>query len=326
MYDSFQFFIGIDWAKQEHTVCALNAGRSPVSQRIIPHTGTGLEQLVEWLHRLGASEPSRIAVGIETPRGAVVETLVERGFRVFSLNPKQMDRFRDRFLVAGAKDDSRDALVIASALATDMALFHPVRLDDPHILRIRELSRAHEDLQQDHIRTCHQLRELLNRYFPQILHLSPSVDEPWVGDLLAKAPLPARAARLTLKSLQSLLAKHRIRRIDAATLQETLRQPPLWLAPGAADAVSEHVLLLLPLLRLQRRQSQQLDRRLDDLLEQMSTPGQPAEHRDAKLLLSLPGVGRRVAATMLAEASQALAERDYHALRSYAGVAPLTRQ
>jgi hypothetical protein len=35
-------------------------------------------------------------VAIETPRGAVVETLVERQFKVFAINPKQMDRFRDR--------------------------------------------------------------------------------------------------------------------------------------------------------------------------------------------------------------------------------------
>jgi transposase len=40
----------------------------------------------------------------------------------------------------------------------------------------------------------------------------------------------------------------------------------------------------------------------------------------------LPGVGRVVAATLLAEASQAISDRDYEALRSYAGVAPVTRQ
>jgi transposase len=40
----------------------------------------------------------------------------------------------------------------------------------------------------------------------------------------------------------------------------------------------------------------------------------------------MPGTGRIIAATMLAEASEALAERDYHALRSYTGVAPVTRQ
>ena len=40
---------------------------------------------------------------------------MERGFKVHAINPKQMDRFRDRFTLAGAKDDSRDAEVMASA-------------------------------------------------------------------------------------------------------------------------------------------------------------------------------------------------------------------
>ncbi len=44
------------------------------------------------------------------------------------------------------------------------------------------------------------------------------------------------------------------------------------------------------------------------------------------ILRSLPGVGRVVAATMLAEASRLLAARDYHGLRTQAGVAPVTRQ
>jgi hypothetical protein len=34
---------------------------------------------------------------------------------VFSINPKQLDRFRDRHTAAGAKDDSRDAYVAAVA-------------------------------------------------------------------------------------------------------------------------------------------------------------------------------------------------------------------
>ena len=44
----------------------------------------------------------------------MVETLIEREFKVHAINPKQMDRFRDRFTLAGAKDDSRDAEVMAS--------------------------------------------------------------------------------------------------------------------------------------------------------------------------------------------------------------------
>jgi Transposase len=56
-------------------------------------------------------------IAIEVPRGALVETLAERGFPVFSINPKQLDRFRDRYSPAGAKDDSRDTFVLADSLA-----------------------------------------------------------------------------------------------------------------------------------------------------------------------------------------------------------------
>jgi hypothetical protein len=58
-----------------------------------------------------------------------VETLVERGFHVGGLNPKQLDRFRDRHTVAGAKDDRRDAFVLGVSLRTDRPAFRRVRLE-----------------------------------------------------------------------------------------------------------------------------------------------------------------------------------------------------
>ena len=98
------------------------------------------------------------------------------------------------------------------------------------------------------------------------------------------------------------------------------------MAPGAAEAASEHALLILPILRLLQRQRNELEERIEKLLEEMSTEGQFDKHRDVKILRSLPGVGRVISATMLAEASQPLAERDYHALRAYGGAAPVTRR
>ena len=47
---------------------------------------------------------------------------------------------------------------------------------------------------------------------------------------------------------------------------------------------------------------------------------------DATILLSLPGIGTGVLATLLAEGSDALRRRDYHALRCLCGVAPVTRR
>jgi len=57
-----------------------------------------------------------------------------------------------------------------------------------------------------------------------------------------------------------------------------------------------------------------------------SEAGEVSQYRDLDLILSFPGLGNGIAATILAEASQALAKRDYHALRCYAGIAPVTRQ
>jgi transposase len=62
-------------------------------------------------------------------------------------------------------------------------------------------------------------------------------------------------------------------------------------------------------------------------LEQLAVPAEgKAEHRDALLLQSLPGLGKLVCATMLAEASEPLENRDYSTLRALCGVAPVTRR
>src|SRR2546426_226428 len=59
-----------------------------------------------------------VAVALEVPRGAVVDVLLARGFHVFALNPKQLDRFRDRFTVADRKSTRLNSshLVISYAV------------------------------------------------------------------------------------------------------------------------------------------------------------------------------------------------------------------
>lgn len=326
MDQQYRLFVGIDWAKNEHTICVLDSKQKVIERRTIEHSGTGLGQLFDLLTRLSASDAASVAVAIETPRGAVVESLIERGFAVYSLNPKQMDRFRDRHSVAGAKDDRRDAFVLADALRTDRHLFHQARLDDPLVIRLRELSRTEEDIQHEQVRIGHQLRELLNRYYPEMLKLCPGVDEPWFWDLLELRPQPIAGAKLPKSKIQRLLQSHRIRRLDANDIEEALSVPALKLAPGAAEAASEHALLILPILRLLRQQRKEMVRRIEAQLKQMSTEGEYSGHRDVTILRSVEGLGRVIIATMLGEASQPLAERDYHAFRSYGGTAPITRQ
>lgn len=327
MSDPFRFFVGIDLGSASHQVCVVDASGQTLGERGVAHSGADMAALFQWLAILTqGSDPQSIAAASEMPHGAMVEAFLERGYAVFAINPKQLDRFRDRFSVAGAKDDRRDAFVAAHALRTDRYAFRPLALGDPRLLRLRELGRAEESLQQDLRRAANQLWQLLQRYFPGLLTLVPAADEAWLWDLLENAPLPEKAARLRPSTLQRILKRHRIRRVSAQQLAELLAQPALPLAPGANAAIAEQVLLLLPRLRLLHQQHTQLGRRIEQLLEQLSGDQSFPEHRDVQILRSVPGVGRIFTATVLAEAAGPLAQRDYRVFRAVAGVAPVTQQ
>jgi transposase len=321
----YVLFVGIDWATATHRVALANAAGERLGERSIAHSGAGLAGLVAELTRL-VPDAGRIAVAIEVPRGAVVHALLSAGCHVFALNPKQLDRFRDRHTVAGAKDDRRDAFVLADALRTDPLAFRRLDPEDPRLIHLRQLSRVHDELVQERLRLANRLREQLVEYFPGLLTLAPAADEPWLWSLLEQAPTPARAAALRANTLRALLARHRIRRFSTPALQEVLRAPALPVAPGTLEAATEYVALLLPRLRLVYEQARHCERRLEVLLAAFATDVERPEHRDVTILRSLPGVGRVVAATMLAEAWRPLAARDYQTLRAQAGIAPVTRQ
>src|SRR6516164_6728735 len=140
----YEWFVGIDWGSQQHQVCILDRDRRLVGERTVDHDGASLAQLAAWLWTVSAGHPQRVSVAIEVPRGAIVEGLVERGFHVFAINPKQLDRFRDRHSVAGAKDDRRDAFVLADSVRTDQPSLRRLHLDAPQLVRLPALGRAEE--------------------------------------------------------------------------------------------------------------------------------------------------------------------------------------
>ena len=331
MTDDVRFFVGIDWASQKHRVCVLDAAGRNVAERDVVHAGGELSELCTWLVARTAAPPTQIAVAIETPRGPIVEVLLERGFRVYSINPKQLDRFRDRFTVAGAKDDSRDAHVLGDALRTDPHALRRLAVDDPLVIELREWSRLRDDLQQECNRLTNRLRAQLWLYYPQMLELNDDLAADWVLDLWTQVPAPAKAVRVRESTIERVLKVHRIRRRTSAEVVQILRQKPLWVAPGTVEAARAHVGSLAARLRLINQQIKQADRKLDELCARLeasggTVPGQQCEQRDMAILRSFPGIGRIVLPTLLAEGFDLLRRRDYHALRSLSGQAPVTRR
>ncbi len=331
MHDDFECFAGIDWATEAHQVCLMDSAGVILGERSFAHSGAGLAALCDWLVATGGAPPAAIAVAIEVPHGAVVETLLERGFATFSVNPKQLDRFRDRFTVAGAKDDRRDAHVLGDSLRTDRPCFRRLEASTPVLVELREWSRMAEELVQERGRLASRLREQLRRYYPQALEVTDDVAAEWFLDLWALVPTPEKARRARETSIAKLLAAKRIRKIDAAGVLRILRQTPLTVAPGTVEAAGAHIRALSERLGLVNRQIRQAHKRIDTLCgviadEGDDPSGQKTGQRDVEILRSLPGVGRTVLAALLAEASRPLCDRDYHALRSLSGVAPVTRR
>ena len=324
----FAFHVGVDWGAEQHQVCILDAAGGAVDEIKVAHQGAAIRALCQRL--LGLAPAAQVAVAIESPASPVTEPLLECGLAVHAVNPKQLDRFRDRHFPAGSKDDRRDSFVLATSLRTDPHCFRRLDPQDPALLDLRALVRLDQTLKADLRAYCNRLRDSLLLTFPQILELSAAADEPWIWGLLELAPAAPQAALLSLARLRSLLRRHRIRRVSPEDLWRKLRQPALPLPAASFQRSARQVRSLLPLVRALAAQVRANAQAMQACLDQLAAPepagGDRGQHRDAAILLSLPGMGPMVAATMLAEAPAALRERDYHALRAYAGMAPITRQ
>src|SRR3954449_7942438 len=350
-----RWFAGIDWGSAKHQACLLDGAGKVVGERAFAHGGAGLGALCDWLVSMAgdpgsvaggrevpaglgglcdwlvsmAGDPGSVAVALEVPHGPVVDALLDRGFAVYAINPKQLDRLRDRISVAGAKDDRRDARVAAARLRTDPHLFRRVLAGDPSVIELREWSRLAEELQRERARLGHRVRQQLWRYYPQLLALSDDLTAEWVLALWSMGPTPAQAARLREATLARLLRQHRIRKLDAPAVLAILRQPAIPVAPGVTEAAVLHLRSLVARLRLANQEFRQAERKLEELctaLSETQPTAQDSGPGDATILRSLPGVGPVTLATRLTEATGPLARRDYPALRTLSGVAPVTKR
>jgi transposase len=331
MTEQRRWFVGIDWARDSHHVRLLDELGQDVAERIFDHSSAGLHAMSQWLLAVTGALPADIHVAIEVPHGPIVEMLLERGFQAYAINPKQLDRLRDRFSLAGAKDDSLDCLVLGSSLRTDPHCFRKLDAADPAIVELREWSKILDIQRRQRTRLNNRLKEQLWRYFPALLQLEPEPAAEWLLDLWHMAPHPAKAARLQSSTIAKLLKRHRIRRLSVEQVLAAIRQKPVALLPGTAEAAIVHVGSIVPAMRMVNQQIRQAEQNIDRLIAQLARteqpePGQQVEQPDAAILASLPGAGRTTVAKLLTEPGKALHLGNYQAIRALSGTAPVTKR
>ena len=319
-----EVFCGIDWAEDHHDIALADAGGGLLARRRISDDAAGLAALLDLLAEHGDSAEDPVPVAIETPRGLLVACLRATGRKVYPINPMAVARYRDRHSVAGRKSDHGDAVVLANVLRTDAHAHRPLPADTELTQAIAVLARAQQDAVWDRTTAHNRLRSHLREYYPAFLaafaDLKGGITRPEARAVLAAAPDPAAAAKLTGAQLKALLKKAgRSRGIDAEAqrLREAFRAPQMRQLPLVEQAMGRQALALLRQLDAACTSAGQLEH---DAVESFN------QHPDAEIITSFPGLGPLTGARVLAEIGDDRSRfADAKGLKAYAGAAPITR-
>ena len=316
-----RLFAGDDWAEDHHDVEVMDEAGKVLAKRRLPEGVAGIAQLHELIGRYLPEDAAdaEVVVGIETDRGPWVTALIAAGYTVYPVNPLQASRYRERHGVSGAKSDGAGAHMLADMVRTDSHQLRPAAGDSPEAEGIKVVARMHKTMIWERTRAVQRLRYQLREYFPAALAAFEDLDAPDVLELLAKAPGPDRARKLTRAQVAAALKHARRRNIKdktdailAALRGEQLAQPA---AVTAAYAVTARSLIAL----------------ITTLNEQVSTlEAQVREHfgrhPDAEIYRSQPGLAAILGARVLGEFGDD--PRRYVSAKNrknYGGTSPITR-
>jgi hypothetical protein len=314
-------FVGDDWAEDHHDVEVQDDTGRRLGKAQLPEGIAGIARLHELIGGFTDPDlgPEQVLVGIETDRGPWVAALVAAGYRVFAVNPRQVARYRERHSTSGAKSDAGDAHALADMVRTDAHQLRQVAGDTATAEGIKMVARAHQTMIWDRQRHVLRLRSALREYFPAALDAFDDLTAPDALELLAAAPDPQRAARLSRSRIGGALKRARRRDVEARAerIQAQLRTAQLGLPAELVAAYAATVSALTAVIAALNTQIAALQGQVEACF---------GRHPDAEIYRSQPGLGEILGARVLGEFGD-----DPHryagarARKNYAGSAPITR-
>ena len=306
-------YLGIDWARENHRVVALNQAGDRVLERAVAHSAQDLGRLAQDLAKL-EPDPAQVRVGIELHDGALLAWLVAQGYAIWPLNPKSAERARDRYRPTGSKDDAMDAFVLADTVRVDAGFLRPLQ---PEVACAEELLgwlREREELVKERTAVMHRLRAILAEWCPELSALCDDFKRIWQRKLLAAFPLQHDLDGADVADVEAVCGKLRVK--ARVRLQAALGAPCLPIPEGRRELLAWRVRELIERIGHLSAQIKRLEQRLEQLC---------AEHPRAHLVASLPVKGLISRAGLLG-AMEGGVDQPWRELAARWGVAPLTKQ
>jgi len=222
--------LGVDWADAEHAVWVEDEAGTKIMTRTVPETVVGLAEFGRWLDDRRAAGRERWAA-IEKPDGRIVDFLLDHGVVVFPINPKAVDRARDRFRMSGAKSAPFDARVLGGFLRTDHGPLSPLRPSSDAAQELKGLTRDGTRQVRQQTRLLNQLTAALKAYDPRALEVVDDLKRQWGREFRREHPTPDAVARLTEHRGPRWAREHRLSAERATERWGLLARPQLAVPP-----------------------------------------------------------------------------------------------
>src|SRR5206468_3228510 len=241
--------MGVDWGDRLHQVYVGDQEGKKVREMKLQESPEGLAEIGRWLDEKRA-EGFELWAAIEKPQGRIVDFLLDHGVEVYPVNPKAVDRVRDRYRMSGSKSDAFDAYVLAEFLRTDQVHLRALRPSSEKAQELKMLSRDQRRVVRHKTRFLNQLTTTLKEYYARPLEVFEDLETEIALDFLKQYPTPAHLSALTRKQFNRFATKqHHLSKQRCEELWEKLNKPQLAVPEHVVRAKAQLVEVLIEQLR-----------------------------------------------------------------------------
>ena len=308
--------VGIDVSKDKHDCFILNSeGEVLEDVFTIPNTMDGFNCLFQKIQDC-TEQQDKIKVGLEATGHYsynLLGFLLDNGLATYVLNPLRTNLYRKSLSLRKTKTDRVDARTIASMLLSDAGL-KPYTNTAYHNEELKSLTRYRFDKVKERAKLKTSISRLVCILFPELEKLVPTLHMASVYALLEELPSAKQiaAAHLTrLKTLLETASKGHYKRDMALEIRDAARNS----IGSRMPAKSLELQHTIRLIRELNAEIAEIEEQIQSLMEELDSP-----------ITTIPGLGFRMAAMILAEVGDFSRFDSSGKLLAYAGMSPSTYQ
>ena len=308
--------IGIDVSKDKHDCFILSSeGEVLADAFTVPNTMEGFTTLLERIQDYTTPQ-DKIRVGLEATGHYsynLLGFLLDNGLPTYVLNPLRTNLYRKSLSLRKTKTDRVDARTIATMLLSDVGL-KPYTDTAYHNDELKSLTRYRFDKVKERAKLKSSVSRLVCILFPELEKLVPTLHMVSVYALLEEFPGAKQIAGAHLTRLKTLL--------HGASRGRYGRDMAVEIRDAARNSIGSR----MPAKSLELRHTIHLIRELNTEIEEIEAEIQAIMDEIHSPITTIPGIGHRMGAMILAETGDFSRFESPDKLLAYAGLSPSTYQ